>query len=238
MSQPIVPVSVPFAEPSLKDLLDMHAKAIMLGLNCHAIATVQSFTAQDATNGRAKLTATMNYSRTYTVQQADGSYVNETRDYPALVDCPAMFLGGGSTVLQMPVAAGDECIIFFNDRDINNWWAGANTGQVASPRLHSFSDGIALVGFGKWKVANATHAMLTNGTAQLGVPTSGGLVRIANLTTTLYTCLSSLITAIEGIKMGPGTYTAGGSPVTGSSGVAVSTTALENARTALQSLLE
>lgn len=198
MSQPIVPVNVPFAEPSLKDLLDAHAKAVMLGLNCHAIATVESFTAQDSGNGRPKLTASMNYSKTYTVQQPNGGFVNQTKEYPALVDCPAMFLGGSGTVFQAPPAPGDECLIFFNDRDINNWWAGASGGPVASSRLHSFSDAIALVGFGKWKINDLTHSMLTNGNAKLGVGTTGGQVLIANGGDSLGAILGDLITQLEG----------------------------------------
>lgn len=233
MNQPVVPVQVSYADPQLADLLDAHAKAIMLGFNCHAIAIVDSFTAQDSVTGRPKLTATMAYSRTFTVQTETGEYVNQLRNYPALVDCPVVMLGGGTVSLQMPIAKGDTCLILFNDRDINNWWAGANAGPVASSRLHSFSDGIALVGLGKWLVNDATHALLTNGDARVGIPISGAKVLIGNTSTTLYTLLSQLITAINGIQIAgvsAGGATLGISPA--------STTALNSANTALQALLE
>lgn len=128
-------------EPELKDLLALHKKSIFLGLNCHAVATVQSF---NATNQTAN--ATINYKRTYFQPDVNGVYQPVLKDYPQLVDCPVMFLGGGGAALTFPVAQGDECLVLFNDRDLDNWFAGSSNSPVATPRLHSFSDAIILVG--------------------------------------------------------------------------------------------
>jgi hypothetical protein len=127
---------------SLRDLLDLVKKELMLTLNCHAIATVQSF---DAT--KQTVTATLSYKQAY--EQRDprsGKYSTVLMNYPLLIDCPAIVLGGGGGALTFPIAAGDDCLILFNDRDMDNWFAGAANGDLASSRLHSMADGIALVG--------------------------------------------------------------------------------------------
>ena len=166
------PLNIPYGKPTLKDLLDAHKKDILLSLNCHAIATVVSFVPKDPVTGFATVTAQMNYSKTYTKQQEDGTYIQTFPPYPDLLDCPAITLGGGTSVLQVPVQPGDQCLILFNDRDLSNWWAGARSGPTASARLHSFTDAIALVGFVPWQITDTGHLMLTNGNAQVGVPSA------------------------------------------------------------------
>jgi hypothetical protein len=128
-------------EPELKDLLALHKKDIFLSMNCHAIATIQSF---DPTKQTAS--ATVNYKKTYFKPDTAGVYRPVLVDYPQLIDCPVIFLGGGGSVLTFPVAAGDECLVMFNDRDMDKWFQGASSSAVATPRLHSFSDAIIMVG--------------------------------------------------------------------------------------------
>jgi len=68
------------------------------------------------------------------------------REYPKLLNCPVAFMFGGDGSLTFPIAAGDSCIVLFNDRDMDAWYAG---GQVAAPatlRMHDISDAIAIVG--------------------------------------------------------------------------------------------
>jgi hypothetical protein len=209
---------------------------VMQQMNCHAIATVNSFT-QNA-NGLSTVNASMNYSKTYWQQQADGSYTPTLVNYPTLVDCPVIILGGGSTALTFPIQAGDQCLILFNDRDLNNWFAGARSGPVASARMHSFSDGIALIGFQTVSAYSSTHALLTNGNAQIGIGASNGLVRIANQTTTLGTILVQLVTVLETLTSAMSAATP--SNVTATVGVpsATAASALTPLITDLDSLLE
>lgn len=218
MSQPVVPPFLPIAEPSLKDLLDAHKKDILLSTNCHAIATVFSFTPQDSGNGLAKITATMNYKKSFTVQQPNGGFVTQVQNYPALVDCPAIVLGGGPVSLQMPIASGDQCLILFNDRDLTTWWASPEGAASALPssRLHSFSDAIALVGFKQWHIDDTIRALLTNGNAALGINPSNNKITIKNTDEgTLNTLLQNLINAVKAITVTtsvpstPGNYTSG-----------------------------
>lgn len=186
----------------LSDVLDAWKKSIFLELNCHAIATVQSFNSSLQT-----VTATINYNRTYYQENGSGQMVPVQVPYPVLVDCPVIILGGGSASLTFPISPGDECLILFNDRDIDNWWAGASTGPVATGRLHSFSDGLALVGFREVSNYDTSRALLKNSTTGVGVSTSK--VKIYNASTTLNTLLQNLCTAIQNLTV---TCAGSGSP--------------------------
>lgn len=183
-------------DPSLKDLLDLHKKDIMLSLNCHAIGTIQSF---NSTNQTA--TATINYKKTVLKQDTNGVVYNELINYPVLLDIPVVIIGGGLCNLTFPIATGDECLILFNDRDIDNWFSSGQVGPVASSRLHSFADGIAIVGVKSLLHSitgyDMTRAKLAYGETYVGV--SATQVKIANNITTLNTLLQSLITTIQAI---------------------------------------
>ncbi len=128
-------------EPRMADLLTYWQKQIGLQFNCHHIGTVQSFNSLTQT-----ATATINYKKTFLEfsDTADYSYKND--DYPLLIDCPVIVLGGGNGLLTFPITSGDECLIMFNDRDIDNWFSGSSTSGNATGRLHSFSDAVILVG--------------------------------------------------------------------------------------------
>lgn len=196
MADPQPYTSRKLVEPSLKDVLDLWKKDIMLSLNCHAIAKVQSF---DPT--KQTVSATIMYKKSFLQRDPNGNYVPVLRDYPILLDVPAIVLSGGSAHLTFPIAPGDECLILFNDRDIDNWFQSGQVGELSSTRLHSFSDGIALVGLNSLASLiqnyDSTRAVLRNGDAMVGV--SATQIKIANNITTLNTLLGDLIDAINNI---------------------------------------
>lgn len=65
---------------------------------------------------------------------------------PLCVDVPVAFPGGGDFFLTFPVKAGDECILMFSERAIDNWHVSGGTQTPAEYRMHDLSDGIAIVG--------------------------------------------------------------------------------------------
>lgn len=140
----------------------------MLSLNCHALATIQSF---DAT--KQTVTATVNYKKSYLQAGTDGVYKQVAVDYPLLLDVPIYIMGGGESVITFPIQTGDTCSILFNDRDIDNWIQSGQIVPPASGRLHSMSDGIALIGVRSAQnpVVNydTDHAQLSWGETRLGV---------------------------------------------------------------------
>lgn len=67
-------------------------------------------------------------------------------DLPILINVPVIFPRGGGFSLTFPVKKGDECLLTFCERSIDNWH---ETGKVKVPgakRFHSLSDATAFVG--------------------------------------------------------------------------------------------
>ena len=190
---------------NLQETLEAWKRAIFLELNCHAIATVQS-----VDTGRQVLTAQMNYGKTFAQAGPNGDVIAVQKDYAILVDCPFIIMGGGGASLTFPVAQGDECVIMFNDRDIDNWFAGASRGSVATNRAHSFADAMALVGFPLNPVFDPMRALLAFGAngAAVGVEIATK-VKIYNNLTTLNTLLQNLCTQLQAITV---TCAAAGNP--------------------------
>lgn len=184
------------SNPTLSDLLSLLKKDIFLNLNCHHVGTIQTFNSVNQT-----ATATINYQRTFEQPDAStGTYGARLVPYPIAVGCPVVCLGGGSAALTFPIQAGDECLILFNDRDLDNWFQGAGGAGVATSRLHSFADGIILVGLRSLQNSlsnyDATHAVLRNGAAQVGV--SSSQVKLANVVNgTLGVSMTILLAALQ-----------------------------------------
>ncbi len=199
--------TLPTANYTLKSLLDTFKESTSVEINCHHIGTIQTF---DPTTQTA--TATVNYTRTYFEYDPKTNSNQPVQiNYPQLMMCPVICLGGGSASLTFPIQAGDECLILFNDRSIDNWLQSGNVGPLNSPRLHSISDGIILVGLrNSQKVIqnyDTTHAVLQNGSTQVAL--SSSQVKIANASKDLGTILQNLLTAIEALTV---TCPSGGGP--------------------------
>jgi hypothetical protein len=67
-------------------------------------------------------------------------------DLPILINVPVIFPRGGGFSLTFPVTEGDECLLVFCERSIDNWH---ETGKIKVPgarRFHSLSDATAFVG--------------------------------------------------------------------------------------------
>lgn len=194
MAEQKLPFTNSPADPGLTDVLNKFGQTLMLKLNCHAIATVQSFD-----KNKRVVSATVNYKKTrFEKSKKTGKFEPIHSDYPILLDCPAVFLGGGESELTFPVQAGDECIILFNDRDIDNWFAGKPASPLASSRLHSISDGIAIVGLrsmGRQKPVDDSHAALSWGETTVAV--SASKVLIKNESENLRLVLKDLIDGID-----------------------------------------
>lgn len=187
MSQNIRPVTQP-NEPELIDLLDLFKRDIFLSLNCHHLATVEKFNPVTQT-----ATVTINYKKVVTQLKPGAPSdnimpVSVSRDYPVIADVPVIFLGGGNGALTMPVKKGDECLLLFNDRNIDNWFNGSRTSQPATGRMHAFTDAIALVGVRSLRTAikafnpNEPEFRSADGTVKVTIKTDSVVVT-AGLTT-------------------------------------------------------
>ena len=193
---PIAPVP----EPDLRSLLSAVKGEVLSLLNCHEWGVVRTFdpALQTATVAIAALRQTVDNSANPPVFIA--------RPYPTLLDVPVCILSGGTGALTFPIAAGDVCLVLFNDRDFDKFW---ETGSVVLPnsaRLHDLSDGLAIVGF-RTKASplaayDSTRVKLFKGTTLL---TLGDKIGLANASTSLKTVLSDLITKLKTAKDTDGT---------------------------------
>ena len=215
-------------EPSLIDLLNRFKKQIFKDLNAHHVGIIQSFDPAKQT-----CQVSLAYKQTY-FKNEKGANIPYDVDYPLLLDVPVIVMGGGTSSLTFPIQKGDECLVCFNDRDIDNWFVSGQVTSNASARTHAFSDGIAIVGLRNTSRVltnyDTTRAVLQNGTTMVGV--SSSKVIVANNSTTLMTAIASLIDTIKNIQT---TNAVLGSPCFISP---TSQTQLDSAKTTLQGLLE
>ncbi|MDR3244666.1 MAG: hypothetical protein LBT79_07960 [Elusimicrobiota bacterium] len=120
------------SNPNLNDYFKLIKEDIYFSFNCHQVGEIISF---DAGTQTAKIEIKMKAVRN-----------DKLQDYPILVDCPIVVLSGGKGYLTFPVSAGDSCLVFFNDRDLDNWFVSGQSQAPNSVRKHSFSDAMAIVG--------------------------------------------------------------------------------------------
>jgi phage baseplate assembly protein gpV len=83
---------------------------------------------------------------------------------PLLVDCPVQFPSGGGFTLTFPIKLGDECMIHFASRCIDNWWYLGGVQAQAEMRMHDLSDGFIVPKV--WSLPNVINSIST-ATAQL-----------------------------------------------------------------------
>jgi len=124
--------------PVLTDLLNTLKSTLSAEINCVQIGIIRSF-------DTANQTASIEFAIKKLVEiQVDGTRIYQDR--PILLDCPVLVLFGGNSFLSMPIAEGDNCIILFNDREIDQWFINGGVQAPVTLRKHSLSDGFALVG--------------------------------------------------------------------------------------------
>lgn len=191
-------------EPTLTEVLVNFKRDIFLTMNCIKVGTINSFDAN-------KKTAEVQIL--FKKVLPDGTIVS----YKPLVDVPVFTLQGGGGALQFPIQAGDQCIVLFSDRRLDEWLQNGAEAAPGDGRAHDLSDGIALVGInavnsslpaaptnkvvlsymgtsfqltaGGWNIVGA-------GTAEVDL--QGAIVTIKNATTTLLTLMQNFITLLEG----------------------------------------
>jgi hypothetical protein len=167
----------PKTDPTLADLMIKIKQDVFYSMNCVQIGKIESYNSLSNTAVIA-----INFKRLL----ADGSELN----YPLLQDCPVVMLGGSGARLSFPIAKGDECLILFNDRNIDDWHYSGQKRVPPDGRAHSLSDGIAIVG-----IANALTASLTPSNS---VCLDGGSKKVAirNDAATLKTILENLVNCL------------------------------------------
>ena len=194
------------SKPNLANVIAAKLQQALLATNCHAIGVIQSFDAatQSATVQIALLRNVPTPNPNYDPSSQASSIVYIPQPYPLLTNVPVACWGGGGCSLTFPIAPGDECLVCFNDRCFDSWWANGTTATPPNvPRYHDLSDGIALVGIRS--VPNAltgystSDAVLQN-QAQGSQIAVGDHIRIATATASLLTVLNDILNILSAIN--------------------------------------
>lgn len=166
--------------PDLPSILEEHKRDIQKSINCVQIGIIQAF---DPATQKATVQIALKQ-----ITSIDGKGNKTFTEYPLLIDCPVMVLFGGVDFMSMPIVAGDNCIVLFNDREFDNWFTNGGVQAPTTSRTHDISDGIAIVGIRP--LTNSIATYLANG-IRLSHASGGDAARI-DLTDALITSVAAL----------------------------------------------
>ena len=158
MSTLKLPINSP-VPPSLRVLLDATTQNLSYDLNCHQVGVIESYDS-------SRQTASVRIAVLRTLG-------TENLPYPLLTDCPVLVPAGGAGYMTFPIAAGDPCLVLFNDRDLDNWFVSGGTQTLNSERAHSLSDGMVLVG-----IRNLTNPPPTSSATSVDIHYAGGSLAV------------------------------------------------------------
>lgn len=124
-------------------------------------------------------------------------------DYPVLVDCPVFTLQGGGAYIQLPIAAGDQCLVLFSDRNIDAWFQNGSAAVPYDGRAHDLSDGFALVGINSLASAMPAYDIDALNITYQGatVALKNGLIGLSNSSTSLYLLMNMFIDLLTTIQV-------------------------------------
>jgi len=182
---------------NLDQVLDPFADYLRSTFNCHRVGIIQSF---NAATQRA------------TVQLVDvlrkNTFQGQQLFTPApLVEVPVAINYGSNGGLNFPIKTGLECLVFFNDRDLENWKKTGATGVPKTYRMHDMTDGLCYIGIKSNPRAVATYDNQTVGITYLD--DSGAeqakvkvddKVEIANNDQSLKDLIANLISILQNLK--------------------------------------
>lgn len=127
----------------------------------------------------------------------------QIKQWAGLLDVPVMQLSGAAGGVNIPIAQGDDCLVIFADRDIDNWYATGAAQVPASPRIHSLADGFAIVGVRPLTKPPIRPDYLATGIYRDATQISikGNKVAVKNGTTDLKAILDAIISHIDSISV-------------------------------------
>lgn len=70
----------------------------------------------------------------------------EEVELPVLINVPVSFPTAGDFSITFPIKKGDECIILFSERSLDNWLKFGDIRKPNDKRFHDLSDGLVLMG--------------------------------------------------------------------------------------------
>lgn len=125
-------------EPSLMGVLKVLKENIFETMCCVKIGYIDSY------DYETRISRVVIYNKRVIGLNNKGEHILE--DYPPLY-CKTLFLGGGNNGMNWNIEQGDECIVFFNDTEIETPWISGQISDIKYGRQHNYTDAICLTGF-------------------------------------------------------------------------------------------
>ena len=125
-------------EPSLMGVLKVLKENIFDTMCCVKIGYIDSY------DYDTRVSRVVIYNKRVIGLNDKGEHILE--DYPPLY-CKTLFLGGGNNGMNWNIEQGDECIVFFNDTEIETPWISGQVSDIKYGRQHNYTDAICLTGF-------------------------------------------------------------------------------------------
>ena len=149
-------------------ILEASRNIVYKNLNCHRIGKIVAF-------NRNTLTCDVNILDKMT-------YFGKAESYITVSDLPLLIQGTDSKHITFGDIVGSECIVHFNDVDIDNWFETGENYIPSSCRKHHFSDGfVELRPFNKNAVFSyySTGLEIKNGNTYIHL-NDDGTIEISN----------------------------------------------------------
>lgn len=129
----------------------------------------------------------------------------ESRNYPLCVDIPVQFVGGADFHITHPVKKGDECLLVFNERSIDNWFSNGGVQPENELRRYDMSDACAIVGFRNLKTVitdfNNDAIELRNKTNDTKIQIKNDEINIIRQSTNIKVTSSSIVFSFGGYSL-------------------------------------
>jgi len=129
-------------EPDEATLVEQQEYSTSASINCHRVGKITAFHKEDLTCDVQLLEL---------LPTTTGGYLN----YAQLLQLPLIIEGTDTSWLTWGNVVGSECLVHFNDRDIDNWFKTGEEYEPNTIRVHNMSDGfVTLRPRNKLKVFN------------------------------------------------------------------------------------
>lgn len=137
------------------------------GIHTACPATIISF---DAGTCVASVKPTMTYYK------SDGT----TLDYPVIIGVPVFMPKAGSSQITYPVKAGDNCLLVFAERSIDEWMGKGNSDNH-DPRRYDLTDAFCFVGMCPAQSISADNVEVINGGTKISLTPSNTINIVGNI---------------------------------------------------------
>lgn len=147
---------------------------------------------------------------------------------PPLLDVLVVFPQGGGYALTFPIQPGDEVLLVFSARCIDNWWKQGGVQRQAEPRMHDLSDGFAIPG--PWSAprvlsgVSGSTVQLRNEAGDAFVEIDGSDINVTTPSTVTIQCGEAVVNSDADVTVTAGgnvDVTAGGDATVTATGAAL-----------------